>query len=115
MSDIEETMSILSRRSRSTTPISATLQRSVSENRVTGNRVSGNNHFTNPAFALETLLENTPYGSLDRRLKTKSTYEFQLSNLDRYSSIYPVNLGTQKKSYFVNQSYLVALMGRKIG
>ena len=76
MSDIEETMSILSRRSRSTTPISATLQRSVSENRVTGNRVSGNNHFTNPAFALETLLENTPYGSLDRRLKTKSTYEF---------------------------------------
>merc|ERR1739838_555903 len=70
-SDIEETMSILSRRSRSTTPISATLQRSVSENRVTGNRITGNNHFTNPAFALETLLENTPYGSLDRRLKTK--------------------------------------------
>ena len=76
MSDIEETMSILSRRSRSTTPISATLQRSVSENRVTGNRVSGNNHFTNPAFALETLLENTPYGSLDRRLKTKGMYGF---------------------------------------
>ena len=76
MSDIEETMSILSRRSRSTTPISATLQRSVSENRVTGNRITGNNHFTNPAFALETLLENTPYGSLDRRLKTKGMYGF---------------------------------------
>ena len=69
MSDIEETMSILSRRSRSTTPISATLQRN--NNPLAGLELRNNgNLFANPAVALE----NMPYGSLDRRLKTRSKY-----------------------------------------
>ena len=78
MSDIEETMSILSRRSRSTTPISATLQRNNNplaglelRNNSTGVELRNNeNLFANPAVSLE----NMPYGSLDRRLRTRSKY-----------------------------------------